>query len=65
MATSNCVSQVIRIAFPLTSAYTFETQLDVAMGIHQALLDETIGRALSSANTFHKWMFARNIPART
>jgi hypothetical protein len=37
----------------------------VAMGIHQALLDETIGRALSSANTFHKWMFARNIPART
>ena len=44
---------------------TCETQLDVAMGIHQALLDETIGRALSSANTFHKWMFARNIPART
>lgn len=44
---------------------TCETQLDVAMGIHQALLDETIGRALLASNTFHKWMLARNIPART
>ncbi len=43
---------------------TCETQLDATVGIHQALLDETISRALSSSNTFHKWMVARNIPAR-
>ena len=44
---------------------TCETQLDVAMGIHQALLDEMIGRAMSAAITFHQWMVVQNIPACT